>query len=267
MEKGTRRKRPLQTIKPLSMKKNIIYLFAILLVSQNLSCTKESAGKAFSSNTGKGGSLARFTISGNYLYTVDKTQLKVFNISDPSSPELKSTTEVGFEIETIYPFRDKLFIGSTSVVHIFSIEDPEQPEKLSTAISPQVLRRCDPVVAKDSVAYATLRTNGPCGGTQSILAVYNITDVLHPLAVNQVPVTEPYGLGYSDNALYVCNRSSLIVFDITKPYEPAWVTELGGAEYYDVIPVGNTLVCWIKGGVALFDISERLNPKPIITIY
>ena len=80
------------------------------------------------------------------------------------------TIKVGFEIETIFPFKDKLFIGSTSVVHIFSITDPAKPAKLSQAISPTVLRRCDPVVAKDNVAYATLRVNGACGGVQSILA-------------------------------------------------------------------------------------------------
>ena len=249
------------------MKKNTIYLFVLIIIaSQHLSCTKESVGKLFSGNTGKGGSLARFTIAGNYLYTVDKTDLKVFNISNHSLPELKSTTNVGFEIETIYPFQDKLFIGSTSVVHIFSIENPEFPQKLSTAISPQVLRRCDPVVAKDSVAYATLRTNGACGGTQSLLAVYDIRDVLNPLPVAQVPVTEPYGLGYADNALYVCDRWSMIVFDITKPYEPILVTQVSGSEFYDVIPQGNTLVCWINGGVSLYDITERLNPKLITTI-
>jgi hypothetical protein len=110
-----------------------------------------------------------------------------------------------------------------------------------------------------------LRTNGPCGGTQSILAVYNIKDIANPLSVNQVPVGEPYGLGYADDALYVCNRWSLIVFDITKPYDPLFVTELYDAEYYDVIPQGNTLVCWINGGVALYDITERLVPK-LITI-
>src|ERR1043165_6801720 len=99
------------------MKKIIIYLLLVFIVSQNLSCTKESVGKSFNSNTGKGGSLARFTIVGNYLYTVDKTQLRVFDVADPASAVFKSSTDVGFEIETIFPFRDKLFIGSTSVVH------------------------------------------------------------------------------------------------------------------------------------------------------
>jgi hypothetical protein len=200
------------------------------------------------------------------LYTVDKTQLKVFNVANPATPELKSTIDAGFEIETIFPFSDKLFLGSSSVVYIFSIENPEAPKKLSEAISPQVLRRCDPVVAKDSVAYATLRTNGPCGGTQSILSVYDIRDVLHPVSVNQLPVAEPYGLGYADNALYVCDRFTLRVFDISEPYTPIQITELVGNEFYDVITDGNALVCWIKDGVAIYDISSRLDPQLITTI-
>ena len=68
--------------------------------------------------------MARFTIVGNYLYTVDKTDLKVFDIANPAAPVFRQTVPVGFEIETIFPFKDKLFIGSTSVVHIFSIADP-----------------------------------------------------------------------------------------------------------------------------------------------
>ena len=245
------------------MKKYSVYLLLLFLVSQHISCDKSESAKAGLSTNGKGGSQARFTISGNYLYIVDKTDLKVFDLSNPSSPQLKSTTSVGFEIETIFPFKDKLFIGSTSVVHIFSIENPEEPQKLSTAISPTVMRRCDPVVAKDSVAYATLRTNGLCGGTQSILAVYDIRDVLQPVMVNQQFVPEPYGLGYADSALYVCDKSSLIVFNIADGYNPIWITQINDDTYYDVIPYGNTLVCWIKKGVALYDITNRLDPKLI----
>jgi hypothetical protein len=252
--------------KILTMKKNIIPLFVFIVLTLNISCDKTSDAKGNPGISGRGGSLARFTIAGNYLYMVDKSQLKVFNISDPSSPELRSTTNVGFEIETIFPFKDKLFVGSTSVVHIFSIENPELPKKLSTAISPQVMRRCDPVVARDSVAYATLRTNGMCGGISSMLVVYDIRDVLNPVQVNQLPVAEPYGLGYADNALYVCDKSSLLVFDIADAYHPAWTKQLTDGDYFDVIPQGNTLVCWIKNGVALYDITNRLDPQLITSI-
>src|SRR5687767_5503035 len=204
------------------MKKNIFYLLFIPLFFGQ--CEKDSSGvfnSAGNATVGQGGSLARFAIAGSYLYSVDESQLKVFDINTPDNPVLKNTQDVGFAIETIFPFKDKLFIGSTSQVYIYSITDPTNPKKLSSAISPDVLRRCDPVVAKDSVAFATLRTNGPCGGTQSILAVYNIKDITNPLQVTTYPVGEPYGLGYSGDVLYVCDRQNgLLLLDISQPYQP-----------------------------------------------
>lgn len=215
---------------------------------------------------GAGGSLARFTVVGNYLYSVDKQNLKVFNVTNPAQPVFTRTIPVGFEIETIYPFKDKLFIGSTSVVHIFSITDPSNPQKLSVAISPNVIRRCDPVVAKDTVAYATLRTNGACGGTQSILAVYDIKDVLNPVQRTAIPVVEPYGLGYADNTLYVADRNGLLVFDITQAYNPVLKRTINNVQPIDVIPYGNILIVWTNAGMSLYDITNRENPVFITQI-
>src|ERR1044072_4880216 len=132
------------------MKKLLLIILVPVAIITATQCNKSTNA---STTGGSGGSTARFAISGNYLYTVDNANLKVFDISTANDPVLKNTVPVGFEIETIYPFKDKLFIGSTSAVHIFSINNPEQPQKLSTAISPEVIRRCDPVVAKDTVAY------------------------------------------------------------------------------------------------------------------
>ena len=250
------------------MKKNINYLSIVLMLGLiNWHCTKDStAASANTGGAGQGGSLARFTIAGNYLYSVDNQVLKTFSLANPANPELKSSVNVGFDIETIFPFKDKLFIGSSSVVYIFSIASPEQPQKLGTAISPSVMRRCDPVVAKDSVAYATLRTNGACGGTQSILAVYDIKDITNPRVAASVPVPEPYGLGYADNALYVCDFNGLQVFDISNQYSPMFKNAVTGNSFVDVIPYGNTLICWVRDGLVIYDISNRFNPVLITKI-
>lgn len=250
------------------MKRIYFSLVLILCLAITWRCTKDMGSNAKSvSTTGQGGSMARFTIAGNYLYTVDKQDLKVYDIANGANPVLKNTVPVGFEIETIYPFKDKLFIGSTSVVHIFSIENPGSPRKLSEAISPKVLRRCDPVVAKDTVAYATLRTSGPCGGFQSLLAVYDIKDVLHPVQKFTFPVIEPYGLGYAGDILYVCDyQYGLKIFDISKAYQPQYIFALTDGKYLDVIPYGHTLICWITDGILLYDISNRTQPKLITKI-
>ena len=248
------------------MKKLLPFIITCLFF---LGCDKLSMSDtaAYGPSNGVGGSMARFTIVGSYLYTVDKTDLKVFDIANPATPVFKQTVPVGFEIETIFPFGDKLFIGSTSVVHIFSIVDPYRPQKLGEAISPQVLRRCDPVVAKDKVAYATLRANGPCGGTGSILAVYDITNISAPVQRHFVPVVEPYGLGYAGNSLYVCDKvRGLMVFDITKPFEPLLIKSLNDGDYIDVIPYGNLLVCWVANGMLLYDITQTDNPQLLTRI-
>ena len=246
------------------MKKSLLYILLPVVLVAVTRCEKSSTVNT--TNTGTGGSTARFAIQGDYLYTVDNESLKVYNIADVANPVLKNTVPVGFEIETIYPFKDKLFIGSTSVVHIFSVDDPENPRRLSTAISPDVIRRCDPVVAKDTVAYATLRTNGPCGGVQSILAAYDVKDITNPIQKSTYPVTEPYGLGYADSALYVCDRSGLYVFNIQKAYSPQVVKQFVNGWYLDVIPYNNTLICQMQDGLNLYDISNRLNPSLITKI-
>lgn len=245
--------------------RNLLTIIAIIFL---FGCGKESTSTdstAFATSGGKGGSLARFTVVGDYLYTVDRETLKVFDISNPQLPVLKRSVKAGFEIETIFPFKDKLFLGSTSVVYIFSLDDPSNPQKLSEAISPNVMRRCDPVVAKDNVAYATLRSNGPCGGTTSILAVYDITDVTKPVQKASIQIGEPYGLGYSGNTLYVCDRFyGFSIFDISNPYQPSLLRSVKisyeEVNFIDVIPYNNILVCWTSKGMTLYDISDPQNP-------
>ena len=253
--------------------KYFTYFFLLTVISiLHLQCTKTDSASAntFAGNggTGTGGSTARFTIVGNYLYTVDKQNLKVFSLSNLADPVLKNTVSIGFEIETIYPFKDKLFIGSTSVVYIFSITNPEAPERLSTAISPNVLRRCDPVIARDTVAYATLRTNSACGGgPQSILAVYDIRNITNPVQKTFRNLQEPYGLGFADTCLYVATQTGLNVYSIATEYNPIFLRTIRNQDwFFDVIPYGNTLIAWAKDGVILFDITNKGNPVFITKI-
>ncbi len=243
----------------ITMKRNItiILSFALLLNS----CDKESASDK-SSSTGAGGSTARFTISGNFLYVVDNTNLKAFDISNPAAaPVLKSTVNVGINIETIFPYQDKLFIGSSFSMHIYSLTNPEKPTKLAETKYSMVRMSCDPVVAKDSTAYATLNSIGPCGGSISQLVVYDIKDISNPVLKTTFPLSAPHGLGISDNALYVCDGlMGLYVFNISNTYSPILLRTITGETFFDVIPYGNILICQVTGGIALYDISNRHQP-------
>lgn len=242
------------------MFKNQLTIIALLSASFYFTaCDKDYA--TFSAKTdGMGGSTARFTISGNWLYTVDSKMLTTYNIADPANPSLVNTQQVGFEIETIFPFADKLFIGSTSLIHIFSLADPAKPSKLSTAISPEVMRRCDPVVARDTVAFATLRTTARCGGTQSLLAVYDIRDITKPVHRATYPLSSPLGLGYSGNTLYVCDAPGLLVFDISNPFNPQLKKTIPVNNIFDIIPYNSLLLTQTSSGGAIYDISVPASP-------
>src|SRR6185436_10064867 len=145
----------------LEIMKTLYNLIAIFTLSALISCTKETAGNGAAS-AGAGGSTARFTIVGNYLYVVDNLSLKAFDISSNNTPVFKSKTDIGINIETIFPYQDKLFIGSSSTMYIFSLTNPDKPHLVGSATY-QIRMSCDPVVVKDNAAYATLRADGPCG--------------------------------------------------------------------------------------------------------
>jgi hypothetical protein len=244
---------------------NMKNYFYLLIISSSLyflsGCNKDGASEASKASSGAGGSTARFTISGNYLYVVDNSSLKAFDISNPSvAPVLKSTTAVGINIETIFPYQDKLFIGSSFSMHIYSLTNPERPTKLAQA-DYIVRMSCDPVVAKDSTAYATLNSVGPCGGGVSQLVVYDIKNIASPVLRQTHPLTAPYGLGISDSALYVCDGTSgLRVFNVKNTYNPQLLNTITGDTYYDVIPYGNILICQVSNGLVLYDISIRQQP-------
>ncbi len=244
----------------------ILILGCFITLMIPVSCTKD--GESLNaSQSGAGGSTARFTINGTFLYVVDHTSLKSFDISNPNQPVYKDKTEIGLNIETIFPFQGKLFIGSASSMYIYSLQNPAKPQLLSKS-DYTVSMACDPIFVKDSVAFAALRVQltGPCsnrGLGGSVLQVYNIKNPSSPLLVTTRPLMTPQGLGAKDNALYVCEINfGLHIFDISNPYVPEDKGFISGDTFYDVIPYGNILIAQVAGGFRLYDIGTNpLQPQ------
>jgi hypothetical protein len=247
----------------LEIMKTLCNLISLFILSALISCTKETAS-ANGGAPGAGGSTARFTIAGNYLYTVDNLSVKAFDISTNNSPVYKSKTDIGINIETIFPYQDKLFIGSSSTMYIFSLADPARP-KLSGKAEYTIRMACDPVVARDSVAYATLRANTNCGTGQSALVVYSIKNLSSPQLMRTVSLIGPYGLGFKSNALYVCEGNrGLSIFNVASAYNPVFVSDISvpNTIFYDVIPYGNILIAQVNDGFILYDIGTNpLQPS------
>lgn len=109
------------------MKKIILFCLIIIGASCSSDNNSSSNNSADFGGDGMGGSLARFALAGNYLYTVGEESLSVFEITNPNQPIFKGNTYIGFDIETLYALDDKLYVGSRQGMFIYDISAPENP--------------------------------------------------------------------------------------------------------------------------------------------
>ncbi|MCH7535231.1 MAG: hypothetical protein IH948_05730, partial [Bacteroidetes bacterium] len=113
-----------------------------------------NTNKVSSTGTGVSGSLARFTISENTLYTVLDRTMTLFDISDSRNMEEDKEIDLWWTVETIFPYEDKLFLGTTAGMIVYDISVASDPVYLSNI---QHIMSCDPVVVEGDYAYVTLR--------------------------------------------------------------------------------------------------------------
>lgn len=234
-----------------------LYLYFAVIAVVLISCEKNNDSKS-ANLTGVGGSLAKFTIAGNYIYAVSSHYLYTIDISDPAHPVNVGQNAFNFDIETIYPYRNRLFVGSRTGLYIYSIEKPAEPTLIGEA---KHGRSCDPVVANDSVSYSTLKGSTFCGPATSGLYVYDVKDLNQPELKKTIPINEPIGLGMADSALYVCcANEGLKVYSIKNAYNPVEIKTITGYYFIDIISYNDVLIGWVSDGIVLYNISNRLEP-------
>jgi hypothetical protein len=209
-------------------------------------------------NSGQGGSMARFTLMNNYLYTVSTRELFAFDVSDPQDPKFINKSVVDFgNIETIYPFKNKLFLGSTTGMFIYDVSNPATPVKQSQFSH---VRSCDPVIADNNNAWVTLRTGSSCGGSVNELDVLDIADVTKPTLLKTYSISNPFGLSKDENVLFICDgKQGVKVYDASDVYDLKLIKQISGLEPYDVIAWNNRALVTAKDGLYQFDYTDVNN--------
>ena len=213
------------------------------------------------SGPGVGGSMARFTVSKNHLYALNNGAIVPFDLSVETAPEVKPSTMVSWDIETIFPYKNHLFLGSRSGMHIMNISSPESPVMVSTY---EHIRSCDPVVVDDQYAYVTLRSGTECQGFTNQLEVINIEDLSKPQLLKVYPMTNPHGLGLDENMLFLCDGSDgLKIFDAAdvNTIDQNLLAHYSGINTYDVIPFNNVLIMNATNGLYQYDYSDPNDIK------
>ena len=210
--------------------------------------------------SGVGGSMARFTLVNDRLYTVSNHSLNVFNIENEANPAFVTNVSAGFDIETIYPFKNQLFIGTQQGMYIFNVDNPDAPYQVGTFVHAQA---CDPVIADDRYAYVTLRSGNTCSNvTEDVLHVIDVTDPANATLVKSYAFTNPHGLAKDGNTLFICDgRDGLKLLNAADPLNITPITAIGGMETFDVIALDNTAIVSAKEGLYLVDYTNPSNAK------
>lgn len=225
------------------------------------SSSLSSGGKSSSSSDGVGGSMARFALHSQFLYTVDQSNLNLLDISDPGHPDFYKTIPVGWNIETIFPYGNNLFIGSGRGMYIFDNSNPSDPQQLSVY---QHNVACDPVVVHENLAYVTLRSGTTCNLAQNQLDVIDIADLSNPKLLKSYPMKHPHGLSIDNPRLYLCEGEyGLKVFDVSNPMEidQHQISHIADINAFDVITIGSNLLLIGKDGFYQYNAADPKRLK------
>lgn len=237
-----------------------VYWGGPVLWEDALSSFSNYAGGISGSGFGVGGSMARFGISGNTLYTVDESTMHIFDITSANNPISYGNVYAGWRIETLFIAGDKLFLGSQNGVFIYNIALPRAPQYLSQFWHST---GCDPVVVSDTLAFVTLRGGNACGNTLDRLDVLSVADYTNPKLIATYAMNGPYGLGIDGTTLFVCDGDAgLKVYDVTDPLtiDQNMIANFPGIIAIDVIPINGLLFLIAEDGFYQYNYD---NPEAI----
>ncbi|NBP71427.1 MAG: hypothetical protein EBR30_04170 [Cytophagia bacterium] len=227
-----------------------------------ISCTDEGANNLqVGGGQGQGGSMARFAISGNYLYIASQKTLSVYDIRTEDFKMLK-TLDVGFGLETISTRGSYLYLGAQDAMYIYSISDPETPQFIFRYAH---IVSCDPVVVEGNRAYVTLSSGSFCNRGTNALEIIDISNPNNPVLLANYPMNTPLGIGIKDNILFVCEQTfGFKVFDVTNANDIKMIHQVDSVHTYDVILHNGTAT--ITGDEGIYQYSYSMDALNLLSI-
>jgi hypothetical protein len=244
------------------------YHFIIVLASLlaiGWACQKDAGVSPTTVDTGKGGSLARFAIVGNFMYAVSDWELKIYNITTPSVPQFVSTVQVGWGIETMFAYGKNLFLGSRNGVYLYEIQSDGSIAKKSLYTH---FNTCDPVVAEGNFAYSTIRSGVDCRVRDTIneLQILDVSNLNSPKLLSTVKMTFPIGLGIDGDFLFVCDKEGLRILNVSDRKNPKEIRYMKAIDAVDVIVLDKNLLIIGKEKLTQISYKDIANPTVISTL-
>ena len=214
---------------------------------------------AAGSGTSVAGSMASFAVTGSYLYALAAGQLKSFDIGQPQHPSLSSVKNESTFLETIFPFSNRLFVGSPNGMIIYNISHPAEPVKEGVFAHARV---CDPVITDGKYAYVTLRSGTTCGGYTNQLDIIDVRDFSMPSLITSYKLHNPHGLAKDDDLLFICDENEgLKIYNVSEGKTISMTDQMTGINAYDVIAQDHVAIVSAIDGLYQYDYTDRSHVK------
>jgi len=220
----------------------------------------DAASYSSGSSTGVNGSMSRFTIYNGNLYSVIQNTMNIFDLTGDKPKKAAEKVYLGWNVETIFSYKDNMFMGTPTGLVIYSVADPLKPVYQSSISH---VYGCDPVVVDNDLAYVTVHSTGNfCGQNANELEIIDVADVKKPKLLVSYGMKSPKGLGIDNGKLFLCDEG-LKVFSITKPETllANMVAHYSGMDGYDLIPFNNTLMMMANDGIYQYSYSNTNEIK------
>ena len=210
---------------------------------------------------GKMGSMSRFGLYKDYLYTVINNEMTVFNVANSEPVVAANNIYIGWDVETIFSYKDNLFFGTPFGMRIYSVADPIRPEYQSSITH---VYGCDPVVVENDIAYVTIHSGNLCGQENNELFIVDVSDVKYPRQIVSYTMTQPKGLGIDNGTLFVCDEG-LKIYNAEDPQTimSKQLAHHKGMNGLDVIPFDNVLMMIAEDGLYQYDYSDLQNIRQL----
>lgn len=210
-----------------------------------------------SGNVGKTGSMARFSIYKDYLYAVTNTQMHILDLKGETPERVSQPIRAGWDVETIFSYKDCMYLGTRTGMIIYSVADPLKPDYASRI---NHIYGCDPVVVEDDLAYVTVWSGNACGQNINELFIVDVSDIYNPHQIVSYSMKSPKGLGIDNGTLFVCD-DGLKVFDAADPQKimSNQLAHYKGMDGYDVILHNQILMMIADDGLYQYNYADLKN--------
>lgn len=223
-----------------------------------------TASPGSTNSTGINGSMSRFSIYNDHLYSVMNNYMNIFDLTSDKPTKAAEDIYIGRRVETIFSYKDNMFMGTPTGLLIYSVKDPLKPVFQSSF---QHFYGCDPVVIDNDVAYVTVRSGNTCGQSSNELFIVDVSDVKNPKQLVSYTMTNPKGLGVDNGMLFLCD-DGLKIYQIGDPQTlmSNRLAHYSGMDGFDVIPHNTILMMIADDGLYQYDYSELNNIRQISKI-